>query len=145
MGRLLLGRAGAFLPATPRNHRRAHAQADFGPVTAMKKILSTLLFGLVLFTTACSDSTLQTLAKAMPVIATANQGLFNIVTSAVQSGVMTADEARPIVQINQQVAQAGIQIDAAIKGETEVNAAQKVTLLQQIAPVQASVTAIVSN
>lgn len=99
----------------------------------------------LVFQSACSDSALTAVAKAMPIIATANQGMLNTVTTAQAAGAMTADEARPLVQINLQIAQAGIQVDAAIKGLTALNATQKASVLADLQPVATAITAEVTN
>lgn len=102
-----------------------------------------LCFALVL--TSCSDSALTAIAKAMPVVASANQTVLTTVTSAQAAGVMTADEARPIVQINLEVAQAGKQVDAAIAGLNSLTPAQKLTISAQIAPIATAVTNTVAT
>ena len=99
----------------------------------------------LVFQSACSDSALTAVAKAMPIIATANQGMLNTVTTAQAAGAMTADEARPLVQINLQIAQAGIPVDAAIKGLTALNATQKASVLADLQPVATAITAEVTN
>ena len=99
----------------------------------------------LVFQSACSDSALTAVAKPMPIIATANQGMLNTVTTAQAAGAMTADEARPLVQINLQIAQAGIQVDAAIKGLTALNATQKASVLADLQPVATAITAEVTN
>lgn len=99
----------------------------------------------LVFQSACSDSALTAIAKAMPIIATANQGMLSTVTAAQASGAMTADEARPLVQINLEIAQAGIQVDAAIKGLSTLNATQKASVLADLQPVSAAITNEINN
>jgi hypothetical protein len=58
---------------------------------------------------------------------------------------MTADEARPILQINLQIAQAGKQIDATIKGLSTLTPAQKSSVLATLQPITAGITNTVAT
>lgn len=110
-----------------------------------RRYLIAALLAVAFTFTACSDKTLAAIAKEMPIIATANQGMLNTITTAAASGAITQAEATPLVQINLQIAQAGKQIDAAISGINSLTPAQKMTISAQITPIANAVTAEVAN
>lgn len=93
----------------------------------------------------CSDSALTALSKGMVDVSAANQAVASTVTAAQQSGTMTVDEARPILQVNLQIAQAGKQIDATIAGLSTLTPAQKASISTQIQLVSQGVTNTVAT
>ena len=95
--------------------------------------------------TACSDSALTTLSKGMVDISAANAAITTTVIAANASGTMTADEARPILQITLQVAQTGKAVDATIRGLTALTPAQKTSVLPQIQVLATGITNAVST
>lgn len=89
---------------------------------------------------ACSDSALTALSKGMVDISAGNQALTTTVINAQASGAMSADEARPVLQITLQVAQTGKTIDATIRGLTALTPAQKQSILPQIQVLATGIT-----
>lgn len=90
---------------------------------------------LVLLLSACSDKALQTTAKASRDVAAANLALANTLISAANSGALSDEYVRPILNVSLQVAQAGKQIDAAIAGISQLSPADKSKILAIIQPV----------
>jgi hypothetical protein len=95
--------------------------------------------------TACTDSALTTLSKGMVDISAANAAIATTVINAQTSGAMTVDEARPILQINLQVAQTGKAVDATIRGLSTLTPAQKASVLSQIQVLAQGITNAVST
>ena len=95
--------------------------------------------------TACTDSALTALSKGMVDISAANAAITTTVIAANASGTMTADEARPILQITLQVAQTGKAVDATIRGLTALTPAQKTSVLPQIQVLATGITNAVST
>lgn len=104
---------------------------------------SALLLALMLV--GCSDKALQTTAKASADIAAANAALGNTLINAQQSGALTADQVRPILQVTLQIAQADQQVNQAISGLTSLTAAQKTSILATLQPIVQAVTGAVSQ
>lgn len=105
-----------------------------------------LLTGVMLFTTVgCSDKALQTTAKASRDVAAANLALSSTLIQAAQSGALTDEYVRPILQVSLQVAQAGKQVDAAIAGISQLSPADRTKILAIIQPVIASLNTAVSQ
>lgn len=106
---------------------------------------------LLLLLAACSDKALQTTAKASRDIAAANLALSTTLISAAQSGALTDEYVRPILNVSLQVAQAGKQVDAAIAGINQLAPADKTKILAIIQPVITAVnngvaqTALIKN
>lgn len=119
-------------------------------MTSRRKFLAlpVLLFVLL---SACSDKALQTTAKASRDIAAANLALSNTLISAAQTGALTDEYVRPILQVSLQVAQAGKQVDAAIAGINQLAPADKSKILAIIQPVITAInngvaqTALIKN
>lgn len=99
----------------------------------------------LLFQAACSDSALTALSKGMVDISAANAAVTSTVITAQQSGTLTADEARPVLQISLQVAQTGKQVDATIQGLASLTPAQKQSLLPQIQTLAAGISNTVAT
>jgi hypothetical protein len=95
--------------------------------------------------TGCSDKALQTTAKASADIAAANSALANTLISAQQAGTLTADQIRPILQVNLQIAQADQQVNTAIAGISALTPAQKTQILAILQPVVAAVAGAVTQ
>jgi hypothetical protein len=100
-----------------------------------KWTLAFLSIMLLLFTQACSDKALQTTAKASRDISAANLAIQNTVIQAQQSGALTIDQARPIIQVTLTVAQADQQLNAAISGINALAPADKSKILAILQPV----------
>ena len=99
----------------------------------------------LVFQAGCSDSALTALSKGMVDVSAANQAVTATVITAQMNGTMTADEARPVLQVTLQVAQAGIQVDATIKGLSALTPAQKTSILPTIKTLAAGVTNTVAT
>jgi hypothetical protein len=97
-----------------------------------KWTLALFAVSLLLFCQGCSDSALTTLSKGMVDISAADQAVTSTVITAQTNGTMTADEARPILEITLQIAQAGKQVDATIAGLSSLTPAQKQSVLPTI-------------
>ena len=110
-----------------------------------RALLAIALLASLVFQSACSDKTLAAIAKYMPVVATANQSMLNTVINAQAAGTITVEEARPLVELNLKIAQAGKQVDAAIGGLATLNATQKASVLADIQPIMQAVTAEVAT
>lgn len=95
--------------------------------------------------TACSDSALTTLSKGMVDISAANAAIATTVISAQAAGTMTADEARPILQITLQVAQTGKAVDSTIRGLTTLTPAQKTMILPQVQVLSTGIASAVAT
>lgn len=96
-----------------------------------------LLMALTL--TACSDSALTTTSKAMVDISAGVLAIQSTVITAQQSGSITVDEARPVVQLTIEIASAGKNVDAAIAGVSNLAPADKSKILAILGPVIISV------
>lgn len=107
-------------------------------------ILWTCFIGVAL-ETGCSDKALQTVAKASADIAAANAALGNTLISAQQSGTLTVDQVRPILQVTLTIAQTDQQVNQAISGLTALTAAQKTSILAQLQPVIQAVNGAVQQ
>jgi hypothetical protein len=90
------------------------------------------VFGLVALETGCSDKALTTVAKASADIAAANSSLGLTLINAAQSGALTADQVRPILQVTLTVAQVDQKVNQAISGLTALTPAQKTSILAQL-------------
>jgi hypothetical protein len=93
------------------------------------------VFGFVAVETGCSDKALTTIAKASADIAAANSSLGLTLMNAQQSGALTVDQVRPILQVTLTVAQADQKVNQAIAGLTALTPAQKTSILAQLQPV----------
>jgi hypothetical protein len=108
-------------------------------------VLSAFFIGSLVFQTACSDASLAALSKGMVDVSAANAAIATTVISANANGTMTADEARPILQINLQVAQTGKAINATIRGLSALTPAQKGMILPQIQALAQGITQTVGT
>lgn len=95
--------------------------------------------------TACTDSALTALSKGMVDISAANAAITTTVISANANGTLTADEARPILQVTLQVAQTGKAINATIRGLAALTPAQKTMILPQIQVLALGITNAVAT
>lgn len=107
------------------------------------KLLAVIALALLLF--GCTDKALQTTAKASADIAAANAALGNTVMSAQAVGAITADQARPILQVTLQIAQADQQVNSAISGVNALTAAQKTQISAIIQPIIQAVNGAVNQ
>lgn len=103
-------------------------------------VVAVLCLTFLLFQAACTDKALQQLSTASIDVSAGNLALQTTVITAVQNGSLTADQARPVIQISLQVAQAGKQVDAAIRGISTLSATDKTKILAILQPVIAAIT-----
>lgn len=113
------------------------------PTRRTLPVLAFALFALVL--SGCSDKALQTVAKGSADIAAANAALGSTLMTAQANGGLTVDQARPILQITLQIAQADIQVNQAIRGVNSLTPTQKTQILAIIQPLMTAVNGAVST
>lgn len=106
---------------------------------------SALILAFVLIQSSCSDKALQTVAKASRDIAAANLALSSTLISAAQTGALTDEYVRPILNVSLQIAQAGKQVDAATSGVNQLSATDKTKILAIIQPVIVSLNNAVAQ
>ena len=97
------------------------------------------LLAIALCLTACSDSALVATSKAMVDISAGNLAIQSTVITAQQSGAITADEARPVIQLTVEIATAGKNVNTAIAGISTLAPADKTKILAILGPVITSV------
>jgi hypothetical protein len=100
-----------------------------------RRFLLSSVFLALFVLVGCSDKSLQTVAKASADIAAANSSLGLTLINAAQSGALTADQVRPILQVTLTIAQVDQKVNQAIAGLTALTPAQKASILAQLQPV----------
>ena len=100
-----------------------------------RRFLLSSVFLALLCLVGCSDKALQTVAKASRDIAAANLAIQNTVITAQQSGAITVEQARYVIEISLKIAQADQQVNAAIAGLNALAPADKSKILAILQPV----------
>lgn len=110
-----------------------------------RRFLLSSVFLALFVLVGCTDKALTTVAKASADIAAANSALGLTLINAQQSGALTADQVRPILQVTLTIAQADQKVNQAIAGLTALTPAQKSSILAQLQPVIQAVNEAVTS
>lgn len=113
----------------------------------MKYALSILALGLMLFTSACSDSTLKQIAKFESDLNAACSTTFTVVAAASTTTppLISTPDAAAIIAVLVQIETANRQAETATASISTLSAANQTNLLAILAPIQLAINNSVAN
>ncbi len=100
-----------------------------------RRFLLSSVFLALFVLVGCSDKALQITAKASRDIAAANLAIQNTVIQAQQSGAISVEQARYVIEVSLKIAQADQQLNGAISGVNALAPADKSKILAILQPV----------
>ncbi len=110
----------------------------------MRKRIALFVLPLMLLT-GCKDATLTTVSKALNDYAAAIHGVGTTVMQAQAQGIITVDQARPVVELLLKLNQAGQQASGLTRNLTTLPAASKSQLFATLNPVIMALQQAVSS